>query len=72
MRLSSRRYGASVGGRDGSNDIRLHGRPPGVQRWLRGALSEDKKRGTAKSTEFGPILCMLMYIYIYMLHIAKQ
>eukprot|EP00913_Durusdinium_trenchii_P035466 g33191.t1 len=26
MRLMSRRYGASVGGRDGSNDIRLHGR----------------------------------------------
>lgn len=26
MRLSSRRYGASVGGRDGSNDIRLDGR----------------------------------------------
>lgn len=29
MRLSSRRYGASVGGRDGSNDIRLDGRPRG-------------------------------------------
>lgn len=26
MQHSSRRYGASVGGRDGSNDIRLHGR----------------------------------------------
>lgn len=38
MRLSSRRYGASVGGRDGSNDIRLHGRPGGFSRWLRGSL----------------------------------
>ena len=31
MRLSSRRYGASVGGRDGSNDIRLDGRPRGSE-----------------------------------------
>ena len=27
MRINSRRYGASVGGREGANDIRLHGRP---------------------------------------------
>eukprot|EP00439_Symbiodinium_sp_Y106_P013765 s6919_g1.t5 len=26
MRINSRRYGASVGGREGANDIRLHGR----------------------------------------------